>query len=246
MNNLESRLVELNAALLKMATNQGVDPSMIVKAYEATSGLTYPSINTGGGNDTIIINQGDDNDSSESAGPTGSIGPQGEPGPTGPQGEQGPAGATGPSGPAGEQGPPGPPGSQGPAGENGAAGESGPQGQPGPTGPIGPTGECNCHSSRRVVSENYSAQTNDYYIGVNSRGPVTITLPANFNDNQQIVVKAEMGSDMDKKKITIVPPSDGSTIILIDGAVKYVMDESYESVTLICRGGNWWAISKIS
>jgi hypothetical protein len=75
----------------------------------------------------------------------------------------------------------------------------------------------------------------DYYIGVNSSGPVTITLPADCDDCHQIIVKAEMGAPLGNRKVTIAA-SNGSTI---DGSADYVMEVPYESVTLLCRGSNW-------
>jgi hypothetical protein len=82
----------------------------------------------------------------------------------------------------------------------------------------------------------------DHYIGVDSTGPVTITLPADCSDSCEIIVKAEMGPPLGNRKITIVPPDDGSTIILIDGKASYVIETPYESVRLICRDDNWWII----
>jgi hypothetical protein len=82
----------------------------------------------------------------------------------------------------------------------------------------------------------------DYYIGVNSNGPITITLPADCSDSCEIIVKAEMGPPLGNRKITIVPPDDDSTVTLIDGQLSYVIEVPYQSVNLICRGDNWWII----
>jgi hypothetical protein len=128
--------------------------------------------------------------------------------------------------------PPGPPGPQGPSGP---PGEQGPKGEPGPPGPPGPPGECTCECTAILVSQDYTATLADYYIGVNSTGPVTITLPANCTTCCQIIVKAEMGPPLGNRKITITT-SDGSTI---DGDASYVMSIPYQSVQLLCRGGNW-------
>ena len=146
-----------------------------------------------------------------------------------------PPGPPGPQGPQGESGPPGPPG---PKGESGSPGESGPQGEPGPVGPPGPPGECTCECQAVLVSQNYTATLDDCYIGVNSTGPVTITLPPNPTDTQQVAIKAEMGPPIGNRKVTVIT-SDGS---LIDGDPSYVMTIPYESVSMIYRGGNWWAI----
>lgn len=122
-------------------------------------------------------------------------------------------------GPQGEQGPPGPPGPQG---------EQGPQGEPGVCEPK------NCI----LISEDYQATSDDYYIGVNSEEPVEVTLPEECEDCQEIIVKAEMGPPLGNRKVTITT-SDGS---LIDGDDNYVMETPYESVHLICRGSDWHII----
>jgi ElaB/YqjD/DUF883 family membrane-anchored ribosome-binding protein len=47
-----------------------------------------------------------------------------------------------------------------------------------------------------------------------------------------------MGPPLGTRKITIVGQDDA----LIDGAEDYVIEVPYQSVNLICRGGNWWII----
>ena len=200
MDSLERRLVELNEALMKISSGIPVDPNLVEKARQTLSGQYIPTINGGPGNDTIIINQGDNNAPCNC--------PPGPPGPPGPQG---------PSGPAGEQGP---------------------QGEPGPSGPSGPPGNCSCQCQTILVSQDYTATLDDYYIGVNSDGPVTITLPTDCDPCHEIIVKAEMGPPLGNRKITVTT-SDSS---LIDGATEYVIEVPYQSVDLICRGGNWWIV----
>ncbi len=168
--------------------------------------------NTGPGNDTVIINGQGDCDDT---------GPQGPQGPTGPAGGQGPQGPTGP------------------AGEAGAPGTIGPTG---PQGPTGPTGECACEFKRILVSEDYNAEVDDYYIGVDSTGPTTITLPPANPVCGEIIIKAEMGAPIGNRKITIVPPNDGSSLILIDGQPEYIIEVPYQSVKLVARGWHWWII----
>lgn len=145
------------------------------------------------------------------------------PEPAGPTGPTGPTGATGATGPTGPSGPPG---------------EPGPTGSTGPTGPSGPAGNCTCQCKATLVSQDYTATLDDYYIGVNSTGPVTITLPTDITDCQQIIVKAEMGPPLGNRKITVTT-SDGSTI---DGDSSYVMSIPYESVQLLYRGNEWHII----
>lgn len=229
MDSMERRLVEINEALLKLISGNPVDPELIEKARQVLAGsVSRSQINTGPGNDTVIINKGTDNGCECPPGPQG---PQGPPGPSGPPGE----GSTGPSGP---QGPSGPSGATGPQGPSGPSGATGPQGEPGPIGPTGPSGVCTCDCNAILVSTDYTATDDDFYIGVNSDGPVTITLPPDCETCQQIIVKAEMGPPLGNRKVTVTT-NDGSTI---DGSDLYIITVPYESVQLICRGGNWYKI----
>lgn len=125
-----------------------------------------------------------------------------------------------PPGPPGEQGPPGPPGPQG------------------PQGPPGPPGECTCKCKSTVVSDDYTATCDDYYIGVDSNKPVTITLPENCAACCEIIIKAEMGPPLGNRKVTVTT-SDAS---LIDGEGDYVITVPYGSVRVICSDGDWYIV----
>jgi hypothetical protein len=201
MDSLERRLIELNEALLKLASGIPAQAELIQQAQKVLAGQSI-GLNLGPGNDTVIINQ-------ENGGPCPP-----EPGPTGPTGPEGDPGPTGPTGPAGDG-----------------------SGDTGPTGPTGPTGFC-AKCNAKLVSEDYQVQDGDYYVGVESDDPVTVTLPECDEDCTQIVIKAEMGPPLGNRKVTIVTIS-GATI---DGQASYVMEVPYESVQLICRGGNWHII----
>lgn len=119
-------------------------------------------------------------------------------------------------------------------------GPQGPQGEQGPPGPQGEPGICTCTSKCKsvLVSSNYTASCEDYYIGVNSDQPVTISLPENCTDCCEIIVKAEMGPPLGNRKVTVTT-TDGS---YIDGTDKYVMEVPYQSVNIFCRGGDWHII----
>ena len=125
--------------------------------------------------------------------------------------------------------PPGPQGPPGPPGEPGKQGEQGPPGEP---------GVCTCKCKSVLVSADYTATYDDYYIGVNSNEPVTISLPEDCADCCEIIVKAEMGPPLGNRKVTVTT-TDGS---YIDGTDKYVMEVPYQSVNLFCRGGDWHII----
>jgi len=163
MDTLNRRLVELNEALLKLSMGQKVDDRLLTQARQVLAGATVgPLIDTGSGNDTVIVNEGGRcNCPPGPPGPVGPPGPKGDkgdqgingepgatglPGPAGvagPQGEQGPsgvAGTQGPTGPTGEQGPPGADGTTGPIGQQGPPGSAGADGAQGPVGPAGQQG----------------------------------------------------------------------------------------------------------
>ncbi|NDG31050.1 hypothetical protein EB118_13410 [bacterium] len=205
MDSHQRKLVELQEAILKLTLGEKADPELIKQAQYSLAG---GRINTGPGNDTVIINEGANNGTQCVQGVQGTQGIQGI---------------------------------QGSGGESGEAGSQGLQGFPGPIGPIGPPGECTCQCQAILVSEDYSADRDDYYIGVNSAGPTVIQLPCNSRDCDEIVVKAEMGPPLGNRKITIIPCQD-STACKIDGEDSYVIEVPYQAVNLIYRGGNWWII----
>jgi hypothetical protein len=120
-------------------------------------------------------------------------------------------------------------------GPEGAIGATGPEGPPGATGPAG---ACDCDCNTQVVSEDYTATVADCYIGVDSTGPVTITLPADCETGQVITIKAQMGPPLGNRKITVTT-SDESTI---DGAAEYVIEVPYQNISVICVDGSWWII----
>jgi hypothetical protein len=89
-----------------------------------------------------------------------------------------------------------------------------------------------------LVGEDYECESDDCYIGVNSVGPVTISLPVDISDGHQIVIKAEMGAPIGNRKVTLVT-LDGS---LIDDSPSFVLTVPYESVHVIRRGFAWHII----
>lgn len=94
MNNFESRLVQLNETLLKMNYGTPIDQSVVNRALRYLSGAQYEEINTGNGNDTVIINQQPDPCNCP-------------PGPKGDKGDKGDPGTDGEPGPKGDKGDPG-------------------------------------------------------------------------------------------------------------------------------------------
>jgi len=152
--------------------------------------------------------------------------PPGPQGPAGPPGPPGPPGIVGETGPQGEPGPPGPPGPQGEPGI------------PGPPGPFGPSSECiNC-SDQILIEKDYSVKATDYYIGVQTSKPTNVILPSSPLQGKIYIIKLEMPSPIGNKKVTV--KGNGK---LIDGKPSVVLENPYESITIIFRGDGWNIIS---
>lgn len=175
MDEMNRKLVELNHALLKLTTeNQKPAQDLLDTAVQVLSGGNRSlAIDTGPGNDIVIVNTTPCDDTCE------------------------------------PECPPGPP---------------------------GPPGSCKCIA--RVISDDYTVVESDYYIGVNSDEPVTITLPADFGECKEIIVKAEMPPPLGNRKITLISELPGE----IDGDDRYVIAVGYDSVRLMFRDGNWYTI----
>lgn len=112
-------------------------------------------------------------------------------------------------------------------------------GPAGPQGPMGDSGELHEASfGTTLVSDDYGCTNDDCYLGVNSSGSITITLPVDIGDGHQIAVKLEMPMIDEDQEITIAT-NDGSTI---DGALSYTMTEPWQSIHLFSRGGHWFIV----
>lgn len=88
-----------------------------------------------------------------------------------------------------------------------------------------------------VTSSSYSVTLNDYYIGVNYAGAVTITLPKADREGKIFVIKDELGeaSKGTNRYITILP--SGSD--LIDGRDKAILAYDYGSLSFIWKDNSW-------
>lgn len=86
-----------------------------------------------------------------------------------------------------------------------------------------------------VTSSSYVITENDYYIGVNYAGAVTITLPNEVIEGTCYIVKDELGeaSKGTNRYITILP--SGSD--LIDGKNRAILAFDYGSLTFVYRNG---------
>jgi hypothetical protein len=86
-----------------------------------------------------------------------------------------------------------------------------------------------------VTSSSYTITPQDYYIGVNYAGAVTITLPTPRKNGKVYIVKDELGeaSKGTNRYITILP--SGSD--LIDGRNRAILAYDYGSLTFVYRNG---------
>lgn len=91
-----------------------------------------------------------------------------------------------------------------------------------------------------VTSSFYTIKPQDYYIGVNYAGAVTITLPKSDREGKIFVVKDELGeaSKGTNRYITILP----SGTDLIDGRDRAILAFDYGSLTFIWKGNSWRVI----
>lgn len=131
------------------------------------------------------------------------------------------------------------PGPAGPPGPPGPVGEQGPQGEPGPQGPQGPSGDISGDPiyNTVLINDDYITTQEDAYIGVNSTNPVEILLSL-VEEGTLYVIKLEMGAPIGNRKVTIYADNN----LKIDNKTSIILQQPYESVTLIFRGNAWHII----
>ena len=88
-----------------------------------------------------------------------------------------------------------------------------------------------------VTTSSYTIRPQDYYIGVNYAGAVTITLPRADREGKIFVVKDELGeaSKGTNRYITILPTGSD----LIDGENRAILAFDYGSLTFIWKSNSW-------
>jgi hypothetical protein len=91
-----------------------------------------------------------------------------------------------------------------------------------------------------VTTSSYTIKLQDYYIGVNYAGAVTITLPKADREGKIFVVKDELGeaSKGTNRYITILPTGSD----LIDGRDRAILAFDYGSLTFIWKSNSWRVI----
>ncbi len=142
--------------------------------------------------------------------------------------------STGSPGPAGPPGPPGAPGEQGIQGDQGLQGDPGTPGAQGEPGPIGPPGPA-LNRNTIIVDEDYTATETDYYIGVDSKGPVTITLPEDAPRGTEYIIKLQMGAPIGTRKVTVKSSTS------IDNVNNIILTNPYEALQVLFQSA--WHIT---
>lgn len=91
-----------------------------------------------------------------------------------------------------------------------------------------------------VNTSYYAIKPQDYYIGVNYEGAVSITLPKSDRQGKIFVIKDESGeaSKGMNRHITIFPSGQD----LIDGRDRAILAYDYGSLTFIWKGNSWRVI----
>jgi hypothetical protein len=89
------------------------------------------------------------------------------------------------------------------------------------------------YNTTEVTTATYTVGDNDYYIGVNYAGPVTITLPSSTNSGRMLIIKDEDG-DAETNPITVLGTVDndaGGFIIQINnGAIQLIYRNGWRIV----------------
>lgn len=123
-------------------------------------------------------------------------------------------------------------------GPRGKRGKRGPRGEQGPAGLDGRDGKdfdpLTFALSAKIITTTYNASNEDCFLLIRSSENVDVILPDNVKDGKVIVVKN--GSD----EISTTVKTDSGA--MIDGEFSFVLSEPYESLTLICNGGDWFVI----
>lgn len=89
------------------------------------------------------------------------------------------------------------------------------------------------YNTTEVTTPTYTVDENDFYIGVNYAGPVTITLPASANSGRMLIIKDEDG-DAETNPITVLGNVDndpgGFIIQMNNGAIQMIYRNGWRIV----------------
>lgn len=98
-----------------------------------------------------------------------------------------------------------------------------------------------CKPNAIIISEDYTVTDTDYYIGVLSTKPITITLPKVLPNPQQIIIKVQMPAPVGNKKVTVVREDLGE----LDSQPTYVLQSPFEVIQLFYYPQEWNIISSV-
>jgi hypothetical protein len=89
------------------------------------------------------------------------------------------------------------------------------------------------YNTTQVTTSTYTVDDNDYYIGVNYAGPVTITLPTTTSSGRMLIIKDEDG-DAETNPITVLGTVDNDTggfiIQINNGAIQLIYRNGWRIV----------------
>ncbi len=92
------------------------------------------------------------------------------------------------------------------------------------------TGEI-INNTTLVTTNAYTVVANDYYIGVNYAGPVTITIPGGISSGREVVIKDESGN-CETHNITVTAKVDND-------ANGFILAVNNGAIHMLYRGDSW-------
>ena len=87
------------------------------------------------------------------------------------------------------------------------------------------------HNTTLVTTNTYAVTANDYYIGINYAGPVTITIPGSISSGREVVIKDESGN-CETHNITVSATVDND-------ANGFILAVNNGAVHMLYRGDSW-------
>jgi hypothetical protein len=87
------------------------------------------------------------------------------------------------------------------------------------------------HNTTLVTTNTYAVTANDYYIGVNYAGPVTITIPGSISAGREVVIKDESGN-CETHNITVSAAVDND-------ANGFILAVNNGAIHMLYRGDSW-------
>ena len=87
------------------------------------------------------------------------------------------------------------------------------------------------HNTTLVTTNTYAVTANDYYIGINYAGPVTITIPGSISAGREVVIKDESGN-CETYNITVSAKVDND-------ANGFILAVNNGAIHMLYRGDSW-------